>query len=229
MTEEKPDNQDILKVEEVRKNAEEANDITSDDNEAIAPGDEDQEKTAVKPDDLPWDIVAAKRDVLKAFSDNSEVDLLKVLKDNSFLFFDMYSRKYEIQPIFRELNFGTELKCDFAWLNDNSSGPEWVLVEIEAPQMPLFKTTGRPTVKLHDAIEQVHTWDQYFNENKGEKKRIFGAVAQFRYILVAGKKEDWETEHASKWRVQQLGRFTIPFEIRSMDTFLKSILVAEND
>jgi Domain of unknown function (DUF4263) len=178
-------------------------------------------------DNLPWDVTKAKVDVLSAFHANSEVDLLKVLKDNSFLFYDLYSRKYAIQPIFRELNFGTEFKCDFAWLNDNSSGPEWVLVEIEAPKMPLFKTTGKPTVKLHDAIEQVNTWEQYFEENKGEMKRIFGAVAKFRYILVAGTKEDWETEHASLWRIQHGKRSTI--EIRSMQTFLNSIKVAEEE
>jgi len=176
---------------------------------------------------LPWDVTKAKADVISAFNANSEVDLLKVLKDNSFLFYDLYSRKYGIQPIFRELNFGTEFKCDFAWLNDNSSGPEWVLVEIEAPKMPLFKTTGKPTVKLHDAIEQVHTWEQYFEENKGEKKRIFGAVAKFRYILVTGTKEGWETEHASLWRIQHGKRSTI--EIRSMQTFLNSIKVAEEE
>ncbi|RCH54670.1 DUF4263 domain-containing protein [Mucilaginibacter hurinus] len=178
-------------------------------------------------DNLPWDVAKAKAGVLKAFKENSEVDLLKILKDNSFLFYDLYSRKYGIQPIFRELNFGTEFKCDFAWLNDNSSGPEWVLVEIEAPDMPLFKSTGKPTVKLYDAIEQVHTWEQYFEENKGEKTRVFGAVAQFRFILVTGTKEGWQTEHASRWRIQHGKRLKV--EIRSMDTFMKSIKVAEED
>jgi NADP-dependent 3-hydroxy acid dehydrogenase YdfG len=112
-------------------------------------------------------------------------------------------------------------------LSDNSSGPEWVLVEIEAPKMPLFKTTDKPTVKLYDAIEQLHTWEQYFEENKGEKKRIFGAVAQFRYILVTGTKEAWESEHASRRRIQHGKRLKV--EIRSMDTFMKSIKIAEND
>ena len=189
--------------------------------------DDDTDQEEFDENNLPWDIPKVKAEVLRAYEANSEVDLLKVLKDNSFLFYDLYSRKWGIQPIFRELNFGTEFKCDFAWLNDNSSGPEWVLVEIEAPKMSLFKTTGKPTVKLHDAIEQVHTWEQYIEENKGEKKRIFGAVAQFRYILVTGSKEDWETEHASLWRIQHGKRSKI--EIRSMQTFINSIKVAEED
>ncbi|MFI5158658.1 MAG: hypothetical protein ACHQF4_07310 [Sphingobacteriales bacterium] len=64
---------------------------------------------------------------------------MKVLKDSSFLFYDLYSRKWGIQPIFIALTFGTEFKCDFVWLNDNSSGLEWVLVEIEAPKCRFLK------------------------------------------------------------------------------------------
>jgi len=53
-------------------------------------------------------------------------DLLIVLKDNSFLFYELYSRKYGLQPVFREISFGAKLRCNFAWLNDNSDGPKWV-------------------------------------------------------------------------------------------------------
>lgn len=176
-------------------------------------------------DTLPWNIAKVEKQLLAAYAADSETDLLKVLKDSSFLFYDLYSRKYSIQPIFRELNFGTEFRCDFAWLNDNSSGPEWVLVELESPRMSLFNKDGKPTAKLNGALEQVKTWDQYFDENKGEAKRIFGAVAKFRFILVAGSCEDWGTEHAQKWRIYNHKHFHI--EIRSMDTFLRSIKIAK--
>jgi hypothetical protein len=173
----------------------------------------------------PWDIAKAEKEVLASFANDSETDLLKVLKDNSFLFYDLYDRKYGIQPVFRELNFGAVFRCDFAWLNDKSSGPEWVLVELEKPKMPLFNADGKPTAKLQGALEQVKTWDQYFEENKGEAKRIFGAVAEFRFILVAGSGEHWGTEHAQKWRIYNHKRFHI--EIRSMDTFLRAIKIAK--
>ena len=176
---------------------------------------------------LPWDLDKAEKDLLAAFATDSETDLLKILKYNSFLFYDLFNRKWGVQPVFRELNFGTEFRCDFAWLNDNSSGPEWVLLEIEKPKMKLFRADGKPTTHLNSALEQVKTWDQYFEENKGEAKRIFGAVAKFRFILVAGSGEDWQTEHAQKWRMYNHRRFHI--EIRSMNTFLKSLKIIRED
>ncbi len=157
----------------------------------------------------------------QAFKNNSEIELLKILKDNSFLFYELYSRKYGIQPNFKEISFGGELRCDFAWLNDNSDGPEWVLVEIEKPNMKLFKKNNEPSMELNHAIEQVKSWDRYFNENPNEKKRIFGAVARFRYILIAGSIEDWSTNNALKWRKHHNGESKI--EIRSTNVFYKAL------
>lgn len=134
----------------------------------------------------PWDINKVEFEVLASFAANSETDLLRVLKDNSFLFYELFSRKYTIQPIFREISLGAKLRCDFAWLNDNSDGPEWVLVEVEKPNMKIFNSNKKPSAALNSAIEQVKTWERYFFENPSERKRIFGAVAKFKFILIAG-------------------------------------------
>jgi hypothetical protein len=168
-----------------------------------------------------WNIDIAEKQVGEAFEENSEVKLLEVLKNNSFLFYELYSRKYGIQPNFKEISFGGDLRCDFAWLNDNSDGPEWVLVEFEKPQMKLFNKNNEPTSELNHAIEQVKSWDRYFQINKGEGKRIFGAVARFRYILVAGTESDWKTEAAIKWRAYHNGDSKI--EIRSSDIIIRAI------
>lgn len=168
-----------------------------------------------------WDIVKIENDIINSFETNSEADLLKILKDNSFLFYELYSRKWEIQPVFREVNFGSKLRCDYAWLNDNSDGPEWILVEIEKPKMRLFNSNGKPSSELNNAIEQVKSWERYFLENPLEKKRIFGAVARFKFILVAGNKEQWNNENAIKWRNHN--NSTTNIEIRSTDVFLRAI------
>lgn len=170
-----------------------------------------------------WDIEEVKQKLLAAYKSNSETAVLAILKDNSFLFYDLFSRKYSVQPIFRELSFGGDFRCDFAWLNDNSSGPEWVLVEIEKPEMRLFKNDGKPTAPFQAAIEQVKNWDQYFQQNQGEMRRIFGAVAQFRFVLVTGTHEEWQTEHVQKWRMYH--HKTSAIEIRSMQTFFNSIAI----
>lgn len=173
-----------------------------------------------------WDIDNIKKDLQNAFEKNSEIDLLKILKDNSFLFYELYSRKYGIQPAFHEISFGDTYRCDFAWLNDNSDGPEWVLVEIEKPKMELFTKSKEPSSKLNHAIEQLKTWQRYFLENPAEKGRIFGAVARFRFILVAGSGDDWSKEYAIKWRRHHNSNSDI--EIRSTDIFMRAINVLEN-
>ena len=81
-----------------------------------------------------WNLQNVEKDLKKAFSNNSETQLLEILKNNSFLFYELYSRKYGISPNFAEISFGGKFRCDFAWLNDNSDGPEWVLVEVEKPR-----------------------------------------------------------------------------------------------
>lgn len=164
--------------------------------------------------------------IKKAFKDNSETELLKILKDNSFLFYHLYSRKGGIQPVFREISFGSIYRCDFAWLNDNSDGPEWVLMELEKPKMKIFNVNRKPSTELYNAIEQVKTWQRYFHENPSEKKRIFGAVAKFRFILVAGDKPSWDKEDAMKWRTYH--NSTDDVEIRTTDVFMRALIDYKN-
>lgn len=168
-----------------------------------------------------WDKNQIITNLDEAFVAKSETKLLEILKNNSFLFYELFSRKYGIQPIFHEVNFGANLRCDFLWLNDNSSGPEWVLVEIEKPGLELFTKKGDPTYSLNHAIEQLKAWRRYFTDNNGEKRNIFGAVSRFRFILVAGNHQDWERKDASKWRIDNNNNSGI--EIVSMDVFKRAI------
>lgn len=172
-----------------------------------------------------WDKASVAANLKTAFDTNSELKLLETLKDNTFLFYELYSRKRGIQPVFREVNFGGGLRCDFAWLNDNSDGPEWVLVEIEKPKLKLFKKDNEPTQQLNHALEQVKSWRRYFNENHSERRRIFGAVGRFRFILVVGDRETWSIESASKWRMDNNKETEI--EIRSSEVFMRALTILE--
>lgn len=168
-----------------------------------------------------FDIENVKLRLDSAFENNSETELLSVLKGNSFLFYQLYSRKYGIQPNFSEVSFGGELRCDFCWLNDKSDGPEWVLVEIEKPKMTLFNAKNDPSSALNHAIEQVRSWGRYFKKNPHEKRRIFGAASRFRYVLVAGSKDGWKDKHAATWRADFNEENKI--EIRSSHIFYESL------
>ncbi|MCW3788299.1 Shedu anti-phage system protein SduA domain-containing protein [Plebeiibacterium sediminum] len=172
-----------------------------------------------------WNIKEVEEQLQTAYDNNSETELLAILKNNSFLFYELYSRKYGIRPNFKEVAFGNKFRCDFAWLNDNSDGPEWVLLEVEKPSMKLFNKNGDPTADLNHAIEQVKSWDRYFSENPSEKARIFGAVSRFRFVLVGGMQEEWQKEAAAKWRIQHNNESKI--EIRSSDVFLRPLEVAK--
>lgn len=169
---------------------------------------------------MDFDLERVKQQLKEARSNSSETELLQLLKENSFLFSELFSRHFGIQPIFSEVSLGNNFRCDFCWLNDNSDGPEWVLVEIEKPCARLFNQNKKPSAELNQGIEQVKSWQRYFEFHPAEKRRIFGAVSRFRYILVIGEKSDWETKDASLWRSFENQN---SIEIRSMNIFDRAI------
>ncbi len=174
---------------------------------------------------MPWNIDEVRAGLSSAFEENSETQLLNVIRENSFLLWELYDRKNGIRAPFREISFGGELRCDFAWLNDNSDGPEWVLVELERPHMRLFNADGFPGAELNHGLEQIRSWRRYFAQNPHEKRRIFGVVARFRYILVGGSGVDWATEQARQWRAGH--RLEDDIEIRSSDIFIRALELLE--
>lgn len=174
-----------------------------------------------------WNYEHLNSELSQVLAENNERSLLKLIHDNSFLLYDIYSRKYGIQPAFHEVSFGNEFRCDFAWLNDNSDGPEWVIVEIEKPNMRLFNKNGAPSAELNNAIHQVRSWERYFEQFPDEKRRLFGAVGRFRFVLVAGSKESWSTNEAVKWRLHH--NKTDSIEIRSFDIFNRAMKILKQD
>lgn len=174
-----------------------------------------------------WNYKLLNKELSQILKGTSERDLLNLIHNNSFLLYDLYSRKYGIQPAFHEVSFGGKFKCDFVWLNDNSDGPEWVIVEIEQPNMRLFNKDKSPSSELCKAIEQVKSWQRYFDKYPNEKQRIFGVVGRFRFILVAGNKDEWESKEAIDWRLYNNKHYNI--EIRSSDVFNRALHVLKED
>ena len=171
---------------------------------------------------LNWHVDEVETQLRSAYESGLEVELLKVLKGNTFLFYDIFRRKYSPGPVFHEVGFGN-LRCDFAWLNDDSSGPEWTLVEVESPSMPLFRQNGKPSHKLNGALDQVKSWRRHFETYPGDRRQIFGAVAKFRYILIAGMPDDWQERKAMGWSADN--NRTSEIEVRSFGTFDRSLAV----
>lgn len=170
---------------------------------------------------MDWNIEEVEKSLKSAFDNNSEQQLLAVLKKNSFLFYELYSRKYGICPNFAEVQLGNDYRCDFAWLNDNSDGPEWVLVEFEKPNVPLFKKDGDPTQAFSHAINQVQNWRRYFDKYPLERDRIFYCCMKFRFVLVIGTEEEWQKSGNMEWRAHNNKNSEI--EIRTMDVLFRSL------
>lgn len=167
-----------------------------------------------------WDAQAARTAFATAVADGSPEVIKAVIRENSFLLFDIYERKMGAMPIFHDVPFG-RMKADFAWLDDASNGPRWFLLKLGRPDITLFNADGMPTAELLAEIEQVKAWANYFELNPAEKKRILGAVSQFRFRLVIGSAEAWQQENASRWRMQHNNSSIV--EIRSYNTFARSL------
>lgn len=167
-----------------------------------------------------WDLDAAGTALEAAIEDTRPEVVKAVLQENSFLFFDIYERKMGAMPIFHEVGFGS-YQADFAWLDDASDGPRWFLMKVGPADLAPFDEQGQINPALVAAIEEVKAWANYFELNPAEKKRVFGAVASFRFRLVIGSKEQWQEEKAQQWRLQH--NKTSPVEIRSYQTFARSL------
>ncbi len=172
-----------------------------------------------------WNADEIEKELQAAYSSGLEIELLKVLRASPVLFYDVFRRSHSSEPVFHEVGFGG-LRCDFAWLNDDSSGPEWVLVEVESPGMKLFRRDGKPSQGLSGALDQVKSWRRHFEKYPSDRSQVFGAVAKFRYVLIAGKAEDWSKEKAMDWRADH--RRTSNIEIRSFGAFDKALDVMRN-
>ena len=136
------------------------------------------------------------------------------------MLYDIYERKQGAFPIFHDLLIGKHV-ADFTWLNDSSSGPEWILVKLSKPNIEVVNANGEVHTELLKEIEIVKSWDNYFQLNPAEKTRIFGAAANFKFKIIIGSKSQWQTEESLKWRMQLNKSSNI--EIRSYNTFAKSI------
>ena len=137
-----------------------------------------------------FDTEFVRKELDLAFIQNSELRLLNLIKSNSFLLSELYDRHYGIRPNFNEVSFGDKYRCDFCWLNDNSDGAEWVIVEIEKPKMKLFTKQGEPTSDLNHAIEQIKSWQRYFDRFPiGLPETINGATSD----ILRGFYEKWYT------------------------------------
>lgn len=171
-------------------------------------------------DTVPWDAESVKKALQDTISSNDTMALKAVIKDNPFLFIELASRKDFQQPVFRDVRISPDDTIDFVWLNDNSDGPEWVLVKIAEPSMAVME--GRyPSQSLSRAIDVALRWRNELTNKPELGKKIFGAVTRLRVIVVGGSSAAWKESRAVAWRASHNAQS--PIEVRSSSVFERSL------
>jgi len=170
-------------------------------------------------DDGPWNGQVVREGLTNAIDSNDTQALKILLQQNSFLFYQLVTRKDFQQPIF----YGVPLKnigiADFVWLNDNSDGPEWVLLKVAEPGMAVME--GRiPSQSLSRIIDTLTSWDRYFAMHPDTAREIFGAVSRLRLVVVAGTTGVWNKPAALNWRADNNKNGRV--EVRSCNVFKKA-------
>lgn len=99
--------------------------------------------------------------------------------------------------------FGAELIPDFLLCTRNSTGFEWVLVELEGPAEPQLTQAGLPARKLNQAMGQVRDWRSWLRRNiayaQGELG-FQGISAECQAVIVIGRRSSLDPKNALKWR-----------------------------
>src|SRR4051812_34779931 len=76
-----------------------------------------------------------------------EQKLQEFLAGHSY-FFNKMLDPYIQTPLYSKIKLGHHHEVDFAWLYNDSFGPEWRLIEIEKPGTALFTKSGNASAAL---------------------------------------------------------------------------------
>lgn len=99
--------------------------------------------------------------------------------------------------------FGSESIPDFLLCTRNSTGFEWVMVELESPTVPPLTQAGLPSAKLREAQGQVQDWRIWLRDNIAYAQTQLGFQginAEAQAVIVIGRRSAIEVNHGKKWR-----------------------------
>lgn len=118
--------------------------------------------------------------------------------------------------------FGSESIPDFLLCTRNSTGFEWVMVELESPAVRPLTQVGLPSAKLREAQGQIQDWRIWLRDNIAYAQtqlRFQGLTAEALAVIVIGRRSAIDAKHAKKWREITSGTTRIMTYDRLIDTF----------
>jgi hypothetical protein len=128
-----------------------------------------------------------------------ERDIHAFLEGHSY-FFNGMLRMYGASPLYSKIRLGSEYEVDFAFFDSGSYGPEWQLVELEAPSHRMFTASGDPSAALTHAIQQVRNWHAWLHDNLGYARGLLRHVGYPQGYVFLGRRRDLNEDTREKLR-----------------------------
>lgn len=118
--------------------------------------------------------------------------------------------------------FGSESIPDFLLCTRNSTGFEWVMIELESPAVAPLTQAGLPTAKLREAQGQIQDWRIWLRDNIAYAQTQLGfqgLTAEAQAVIVLGRRSAIDLKHAKKWREISTNNTRIMTYDRLIDSF----------
>ena len=118
-----------------------------------------------------------------------ESKLQEFLASHSYFFSGLID-VYSPSPLYSKVKIGHDYEVDFAWLQFDSFGPEWHLVEMENPGSALFTKSGEPSAALSQAMQQARDWCAWIHDHaESARKRMPQINHPLCYIFLGRRKD----------------------------------------
>lgn len=117
--------------------------------------------------------------------------------------------------------FGSESIPDFLLCTKNSTGFEWVMIELESPRLIPLTQAGLASAKLREAQGQVQDWRIWLRDNISYAQNqlgFHGLNAESEAVIVLGRRSALQETHAKKWRELSSDKTRVMTYDRLLDT-----------
>jgi hypothetical protein len=124
---------------------------------------------------------------------------------------------------------GGDFIPDFLLCTRNSTGYQWILIEIESPTKPLLTGKGLPSGKLTEAMGQIRDWRSWIRSNVGFAQShltFTGLTAEAKGFVVMGRRAGINQRHFSRYRELTDERIAVMTYDRLIDSMARGRALA---
>jgi len=128
-----------------------------------------------------------------------EEQVQKFLADHPELLYPDFVLCYPKQKL------GEDWVTDYVLMTQGLSGQEYVFVEIERPDKPMFVSEGHFSHQFTQAKNQLLTWSTWIADNRQYLERKLPSLGRPIFHLVMGRSRDLNSEHRKLLRSEFSG------------------------